>query len=109
MANKLLKKEGYGELVLVDNGLSSLVKSDLDIKKLHIYNLTPSGVDKSKGIKLDKEIRNFNTGNCIALGDSLEDLKMAGEVKYFFLMRNALEHKEMILGGLNKYDNVYVT
>lgn len=109
LANKLLKKEGYGELVLVDNGLSSLVKSDLDIKRLHIYNLTPSGVNKSKGIKLDKEIRNFNTGNCIALGDSLEDLKMAGEVKYFFLMRNALEHKEMILGGLNKYDNVYVT
>ncbi len=109
LANKLLKKEGYGELALADNGFSSLVKMKLDIKRLHIYNLAPSGINKSKGIKLDKKIRNFNTGNCIALGDSLEDLKMADEVKYFFLMGNALEHKGMILGELNNYNNVYVT
>lgn len=108
-ANKLLKKEGYGELVLVDNGLSSLVELDLDIERLHIYNLMPKGVNKAKGIKLDKKIRNFDINNCIALGDSLEDLKMAGEVKYFFLMRNALEHNEMILDELDKYNNVYVT
>lgn len=108
-ANKLLKKEGYGELVLVDNGLSSLVELDLDIERLHIYNLMPDGVNKAKGIKLDKKIRNFDINNCIALGDSLEDLKMAGEVKYFFLMGNALEHKEMILDELDKYNNVYVT
>jgi len=108
-ANKLLKKEGYGELVLVDNGLSSLVELDLDIERLHIYNLMPKGVNKAKGIKLDKKIRNFDINNCIALGDSLEDLKMAGEVKYFFLMGNALEHNEMILDELDKYNNVYVT
>jgi len=108
-ANKLLKKEGYGELVLVDNGLSSLVELGLDIERLHIYNLTPRGVNKAKGIKLDKKIRNFDINNCIALGDSLEDLKMAGEVKYFFLMGNAPEHKEMILDELDKYNNVYVT
>ncbi|MBM3702359.1 MAG: HAD family phosphatase [Actinobacteria bacterium] len=109
LANKLLKKEGYGELVLVDNGLSSLVELGLDIERLHIYNLMPEGVNKAKGIKLDKKIRNFDINNCIALGDSLEDLKMAGEVKYFFLMGNALEHKEMILDELDKYNNVYVT
>jgi len=108
-ANKLLKKEGYGELVMVDNGLSSLVELGLDIERLHIYNLMPEGVDKAKGIKLDKKIRNFDINNCIALGDSLEDLKMAGEVKYFFLMGNALERKEMILDELDKYNNVYVT
>lgn len=108
-ANKLLKKEGYGELVLVDNGLSSLVELDLDIERLHIYNLMPKGVNKAKGIKLDKKIRNFDINNCIALGDSLEDLKMAGEVKYFFLMGNAPGHNEMILDELDKYNNVYVT
>ncbi|NQT66294.1 MAG: HAD family phosphatase [Actinobacteria bacterium] len=108
-ANKLLKKEGYGELVMVDNGLSSLVELGLDIERLHIYNLMPEGVNKANGIKLDKKIRNFDINNCIALGDSLEDLKMAGEVKYFFLMGNALEHKEMILDELDKYNNVYVT
>jgi len=108
-ANRILKNGGYKGLVLVDNGFSSLVELDLDIKRLHIYNLMPSGVNKSNGIKLDKKIRNFNTENCIALGDSLEDLKMAGEVKYFFLMKNALEHKDELIGEINKYNNVYIT
>jgi hydroxymethylpyrimidine pyrophosphatase-like HAD family hydrolase len=108
-ANKLLEDEGYKGLVVVDNGFSSLVDLDLNIEKLHIYNLMPSGVNKAIGIKFDKKIRSFGTKNCIALGDSLEDLKMAGEVKYFFLMGNALEHKEIILDELNKHNNVYIT
>ena len=107
-ANRILEAEGYKGLTLVDNGLSSLVDLDLDVERLHIYNLMPSGVDKSKGIKLDKKIRNFGAENCIALGDSLEDLKMAGEVKYLFLMRNALEHKEDLPAEINKYCNVYI-
>ncbi len=107
-ANRLLEAEGYKGLALVDNGLSSLVKLNLDIERLHIYNLMPSNVNKSNGIKLDKKIRNFNSGNCIALGDSLEDLKMADEVKYFFLMRNALEREEDLLSEINRYNNVYI-
>ena len=109
VANKLLKSKGYRDLVMVDNGYSLLEDLDLDIGKLHIYNLMPLGVDKAKGIKLDKKIRNLDTGNCIALGDSLEDLKMAGEVKYFFLMVNAFEDREAILDAVGKYDNIYVT
>lgn len=109
LANSLLEEEGYKGLVLVDNGLTSLERLDIKVDKLHIYNLIPSGVDKSSGIKLDKKLRGFDTENCIALGDSIEDLKMASEVQFFFLMRNAIEHKKEILGELVKYDNVYVT
>src|SRR3972149_8867163 len=108
-ANKLLEGEGYEGLVMVDNGFSSLVGLDMGIEKLHIYNLMPSGVNKASGIKFDKKIRSLDTNNCIALGDSLEDLKMTEEVKYFFLMGNALEHKEVILDELDKHNNVYIT
>jgi len=108
-ANTMLESEGYEGLTLVDNGFSLLVALDLDVKRLHIYNLMPAGVNKSNGVILDKKIRNFTTDNCIALGDSLEDLKMADEVKYFFLMRNALEHKETVAEELKKYKNVYIT
>ncbi len=108
-ANKLLEDKGYKGLVMVDNGFSSLVDLDLSIEKLHIYNLMPSGVNKASGIKFDKKIRSLDTNNCIALGDSLEDLKMTEEVKYFFLMGNALEHKEVILDELDKHNNVYIT
>jgi HAD superfamily hydrolase (TIGR01484 family) len=108
-ANSLLKSTGYGDLVMVDNGYSLLQDLDLDVERLHIYNLMPSGINKGKGIKLDKKIRNFKKDNCIALGDSLEDLKMAGEVKYFFLMGNAFENRESVTAALGRYDNIFVT
>jgi HAD superfamily hydrolase (TIGR01484 family) len=108
-ANSLVRNSGYENLVLVNNGFSSLVELDLDVEKLNIYVLIPEGVNKSSGIKLDKKIRNFGTENCIALGDSVEDLKMADQVKYCFLMRNALDNKKyMSSNELNKYDNVYI-
>ncbi len=107
--NRLLRENGFGELILLDNGFSNLFQVDLDIDRLHIYNLMPRGVTKANGVRLDKKLRNFKKENCIALGDSLEDLKMAGEVKYFFLMKNALDHKDELEAELKKYDNVFIT
>jgi HAD superfamily hydrolase (TIGR01484 family) len=108
-ANKVLWDAGYKGLVFVDNGISKLMDTDLDIEKMHIYNLMPAGVTKANGLALDKKLRNFSRENCIALGDSPEDLKMAPEVKYFFLMVNALKHKELLNGEIKKHDNVYIT
>lgn len=108
-ANKLLETEGYESLVLVDNGFSNLVDLRLKVDRLHIYNLMPRGVTKANGVKLDKKLRGFRNENCIALGDSLEDLKMADEVKYFFLMKNALEHEDELETELKKYNNVFIT
>jgi len=108
-ANKILKDAGYGGLVLVDNGFSKLVKLNLGVENMRIYNLMPRGVDKSSAIKLDKELRNFKDSNCIALGDSIEDLKMASAVKYFFLMRDAIERDGDILNSLCNFDNVFIT
>jgi HAD superfamily hydrolase (TIGR01484 family) len=108
-ANRILRDAGYEGLVLVDNGFSKLVNLNLDVKHLRIYNLMPRGVDKSSAIKLDRKLRNFKDENCIALGDSAEDLKMASAVKYFFLMRDAIERDGDILNSLCDFDNVFVT
>jgi len=108
-ANRILKDAGYEGLVLVDNGFSKLVNLTLDVENLRIYNLIPKGVDKSSAIRLDKKLRNFKDENCIALGDSIEDLKMASAVKYFFLMRDAIERNGDILNSLCNFDNVFVT
>ena len=108
-ANRILKDAGYEGLALVDNGFSKLVKLNLDVENMRIYNLMPRGVDKSSAIKLDKKLRNFKDENCIALGDSIEDLKMAPAVKYFFLMRDAIERDGDILNSLSNFDNVFVT
>ncbi len=108
-ANRLLKENGYGEAELVNNGPTLLENVNLDIKKIYIYNLMPRGVGKINGVRLDKKIRNFKKEHCIALGDSIEDLKLAGEVKYFFLMENTIEEEKDIIGALKDYDNVFVS
>jgi HAD superfamily hydrolase (TIGR01484 family) len=108
-ANRLLDANGYEGLSLADNGFSKLMKLDLDTEHLRIYNLVPKGVDKSSAIRLDKKIRNLKKNNCIALGDSSEDLKMAKEVYAFFLMKDTIERDSDILESLKNYDNVFVT
>ena len=108
-ANKLLEENGYGDSVLINNGPTALYPTNLNLNKMYFYNLMPKGVDKSSGLKLDKEIRHFSKENCIALGDSLEDLKMAGEVSYFFLMNNNFQEEKDILEVLPGYENVYIS
>ena len=108
-ANRLLEENGYGDSVLVNNGATELYPVNLNVSKLYLYNLMPKGVDKSTGIKLDKKIRGLSEKNCIALGDSLEDLKMATEVSYFFLMNNDLHEEKDVLEALPEYENVYIT
>jgi len=34
---------------------------------------------------------------------------MADEVKYFFLMKNALDHEDELEAELKKYNNVFIT
>ncbi|MBM3710572.1 MAG: HAD family phosphatase [Actinobacteria bacterium] len=108
-ANEILSKNGYEGLALVDNGFSKLVNLSLDVENLKIYNLIPKDVDKSSAVKLDKKVRKLKAKNCIALGDSVEDLKMAKEVHAFFLMRDAVEMDEGILDLIKNNSNVYVT
>jgi HAD superfamily hydrolase (TIGR01484 family) len=109
IANKLLEENGYGDYVLINNGPTALYPTKLNLNKVYFYNLMPKGIDKSSGIKLDKKIRHFSRENCIALGDSLEDLKMAGEVSYFFLMNNNFHEEKDVLKVLPEYENVYIS
>jgi len=108
-ANKILAKNGYGDSVLINNGPTSLYPTILNLKKVYFYNLMPKGVDKSSGVKLDKKIRHFSKENCIALGDSLEDLKIASEVSYFFLMNNNFQSEKDIIDVLPEYENVFIS
>ena len=108
-ANRLLTENGYKGLKLVDNGFSKLVNLDINVKHLHIYNLIPKDVDKAAAIRLDRKIRNLEKNNCIALGDSVEDIKMAEEVGAFFLMKNAIDREGGVAEMIEKYDNIYIT
>lgn len=108
-ANKILEENGYIDSVIINNGPTSMYSMDLDVNKVYFYNLMPKGVNKSIGVKLDRKIRHLDKKNCIALGDSIEDLKIAGEVMYFFLMNNNIHEEKDILEVLHKYNNVFIT
>jgi hydroxymethylpyrimidine pyrophosphatase-like HAD family hydrolase len=95
--------------MVVNNGFSNLVTLDLDVEELRIYNLIYRGADKASAISLDRKIRKFKKNNCIALGDSFEDIKMAREVGVFFLMKNAIDRDAGIIDLIKNYDNIYVT
>ena len=108
-ANKILDENGFGDSMIMNNGPTSLYAAEFPDCKTYFYNLMPKGVDKSKGVRKDREIRKFKKENCLALGDSAEDLKMADEVKFFFLMNNDIHEEDHVLEALPNYDNVFIT
>ncbi len=91
VVNKWLVEEGYGWLVLADNGrLNGTVMDGLDGPP-HIYHLMARGISKGVGIAADLERRGLSPVDAVAVGDSLSDLEMAPFVERFFLVRNGAD------------------
>jgi hydroxymethylpyrimidine pyrophosphatase-like HAD family hydrolase len=85
-ANALLPEE----LELVDNGAISPKPSLPDLPgPPHAYHLLPRGVSKAAGVAAHMRARGYAREECIAVGDSREDLGMADEVGRCFLVANA--------------------
>jgi len=82
-ANDLLAGEGHGELRLVDNGA---IGGDR-----RAYHLIPATASKAAAVELHMRARGYAREECIAVGDSLEDLGVAPLVRRFFLVANAPE------------------
>ena len=88
-ANRLLTAEGHDHLRLVDNGAAA--------EGGHTFHLVPSAASKARAVELHMRARSYAAGECIAVGDSEEDLGVAPLVGRFFLVANAPEG----LGGPN--------
>lgn len=82
-ANSLLEREGLGDLRLVDNGAIS--------GERRAYHLIPATASKAAAVELHMRSRGYAREECIAVGDSLEDLGVAPVVGRFFLVANAPE------------------
>ena len=81
-ANELLAREGHGDLRLVDNG-------EIEIPGLHAYHLIPAVSSKAGAVAAHMRARGYEREQCIAVGDSAEDLEVAESVGRFFLVANA--------------------
>jgi hydroxymethylpyrimidine pyrophosphatase-like HAD family hydrolase len=80
-ANELLASESHGTLRLVDNG---------EIEGgLHAFHLIPAVSSKAAAVAAHMRARGYAREDCVAVGDSAEDLAVAEVVGRFFLVANA--------------------
>jgi hydroxymethylpyrimidine pyrophosphatase-like HAD family hydrolase len=91
-ARSTLDKAGFGSLRLVDNGVVRAQAEQLDgLPVVHAYHLIPAAASKARAVARHMRARGYPADECIAVGDSREDMDAATVVGAFWLVANALE------------------
>jgi phosphoglycolate phosphatase len=91
-AEGVLREHGHDGLRLVDNGKADRRSPALaGLPQVRVYHLVPAGAAKARAVAAHRRMRGYGAEECLAVGDSREDLQMAGEVSAFWLVANALE------------------
>ncbi len=91
-ANALLAGNGFEWLRLVDNGVVRAASEQMPgLPVVHAYHLIPSGASKARGVAAHMQARGYSREDCIAVGDSREDMDTASVIDTFWLVANALE------------------
>ena len=89
-ADRLLAERGHESLHLVDNGTIGRDETTLDLPgPPRAYHLIPAGTSKAAAVAAHMRARGYARDDCIAVGDSVEDLAVASEVGRFFVVANA--------------------
>src|SRR6185437_5350075 len=95
-----LEEHGLGNLRLVDNGAIAPKGSLPDLEgPPHVYHLIPRQASKADAVARHMRARGYSPDECIAVGDSREDLGVAAVVGRFFLVANAVEKDPDVLRG----------
>jgi hypothetical protein len=99
-ADSLLDQHGHANLRLVDNGaiVPRTTLPDLEGPP-HVYHLIPRDASKADAVVRHMRARGYTPEDCIAVGDSREDLGVAPAVGRFFLVANAVQKDPDILRG----------
>jgi HAD superfamily hydrolase (TIGR01484 family) len=109
-ANAILEREGHDGLRLIDNG--AIVRQMDGVEgRAHAYHLMPAAASKAKAVAFHMRARGYSPEECIAIGDSVEDLSVAEVVGRFFVPANGPERdaglREVLSSG--RYPNATVT
>jgi phosphoglycolate phosphatase len=109
-ATALLEKEGPGGLRLVDNGAIATWETELELDgPPHAYHLVPAEASKAGAVVAHMRARGYAREECLGVGDSREDLDVAGAVGRFFLVANALEKDPALSSVAASHGNVEMT
>lgn len=102
-------------LRLVDNGVLAAhgVAVDgetfgLQVDRIHAYHLMPAGASKARAVARHMQNRGYTPEECIAIGDSREDMDAAAAVGTFWLVANGLERDPTLAADIAVYPNVRI-
>lgn len=108
-ADALLRERGMGEVRLVDNGVVHRRSAALaDLPQVRAYHLVPAAASKAGAVARHRRVRGLASEECLAVGDSREDLGMAPAVQTFWLVANAVEQDPTIRDALREHPNARV-
>ena len=79
-ANALIAEHGHEDLRFLDNGAIGRPMDAIE-GRTHAYHLVPGGASKAKGVEAHRRARGYEPEDCIAIGDSIEDLESAESVR----------------------------
>jgi phosphoglycolate phosphatase len=97
-ADALLEEAGLGHLRLVDNGGIHPIRPGLE--NARAFHLVPASASKLGGVAWHMRARGYAREECVAIGDSREDLGAAAAVATFWLVANGLERDPTIAEAL---------
>jgi phosphoglycolate phosphatase len=107
-ANRLLADQGHRGLRLIDNGAIFRPMEGLD-GPAHAYHLLPEAASKANAVVFHMRARGYAPEECIAIGDSVEDLDVAEVVGRFFVPANGPERDPGLAEAIAGRPNVTVT
>jgi hydroxymethylpyrimidine pyrophosphatase-like HAD family hydrolase len=97
----LLADAGCGWLRLVDNGVVRAHAEQMPgLPIVHAYHLIPAAASKARAVARHMQARGYGASDCIAIGDSREDVDTASVVGSFWLVANALERDPTLAADL---------
>jgi hydroxymethylpyrimidine pyrophosphatase-like HAD family hydrolase len=108
-ADAVLARAELEWLRLVDNGVIRAGSDGRDSPdRLHAYHLIPASASKARAVARHMQNRGYSSDECIAIGDSREDLAAAAAVGGFWLVANALERDPTLVDELKRHRGVRV-
>ncbi len=108
-ARAVLDQAGFGWLRLVDNGVvHEHIGKMGDLPIVRAYHLIPTEASKARAVARHMQARGYGAEECIAVGDSREDMDAAGVVGSFWLVANAIERDPSLADDVAPRDGIRI-
>jgi hydroxymethylpyrimidine pyrophosphatase-like HAD family hydrolase len=105
-AEALLAEHGHDDLRLIDNGEAHHRSPALEgLPQVRLYHLVPRTLSKAAAVAAHARARGFAREECLAVGDSREDLQVAPVVGAFWLVANGVERDPGVRAELARHPN----